>query len=58
MTRRCRGDDLAVGGRITLDAWVGTQPAPVRGVRLSSALDFAPEITGYRSLRLMMSGVY
>lgn len=50
--------DVRLGGRVTLDAWVG------KGLRLfaaydaSSAIDLAPEISGYRSLRLMMSGVY
>lgn len=51
-------DDLRLGGRVTLDAWVGDHVRLFAAYDVSSALDLAPEITGYRSLRLMMSGVY
>ncbi len=51
-------DDLRIGGRVTLDAWVGTTMRLFAAYDVSSAFDLSPEITGYRSLRLMMSGVY
>lgn len=50
--------DVRGGGRFTLDAWVGRQLRLFAALDMSSAFDFAPEITGYKSLRLMMSGVY
>ena len=50
--------DVRGGGRVTLDAWVGKQLRLFAAFDMSSAFDFAPEITGYKSLRLMMSGVY
>lgn len=51
-------DDLRIGGRITLDAWVGTRMRLFAAYDVSSAIDLYPEISGYRSLRLMMSGAY
>ena len=51
-------DDLRIGGRITLDAWVGRTVRLFAAYDLSSAIDLLPEVNGYRSLRLMMSGVY
>jgi len=51
-------DDLRFGGRVTLDAWVGDNVRLFAAYDVSSSLDLAPEITGYRSLRLMMTGVY
>lgn len=50
--------DLRYGGRITLDAWVGRQLRLFAAYDLSSAFDFQPEINGYKSLRLMVTGVY
>ncbi len=50
--------DIRGGGRFTVDAWIGQHIRLFAAYDLSSALDFAPEITGYKSLRLMMSGVY
>ncbi len=50
--------DVRGGGRFTLDAWIGKQVRLFASYDLSSALDFAPEITGYKSLRLAISGVY
>ena len=46
------------GGRVTLDAWIGRQVRLFASYELSSTLPFAPDITGYKSLRLMMEGVY
>ena len=50
--------DVRIGGRFTLDAWVGQRARLLITYDVSSALAFAPEITAYRSLRLMISGVY
>ncbi|MBA3463109.1 MAG: hypothetical protein H0T46_24345 [Deltaproteobacteria bacterium] len=50
--------DLRFGGRFTLDAWVGDRVRISAAYDVSSALELAPEITGYRSLRLMLTGVY
>jgi hypothetical protein len=50
--------DLRLGGRVTLDAWIGPNLKVYAAYDASSQLDLAPEITGYRSLRLMLSGVY
>ncbi len=51
-------DDLRFGGRITIDAWVGRSVRLFAAYDVSSAFDLQPEITGYRSLRLMISGMY
>lgn len=50
--------DIRYGGRITLDAWVGRQLRLFAAYDLSSAFDFQPEINGYKTLRLMLTGVY
>ena len=50
--------DIRGGGRFTLDAWIGKRVRLFASYDLSSALDFAPEITGFKSLRLAISGVY
>jgi hypothetical protein len=46
------------GGRAQIDAWIGKQLRLFASYDLSSALDFMPNITGYKSLRLMLEGVY
>lgn len=51
-------DDLRFGGRITLDAWVGRSVRLFAAYDVSSAIDLHPEVTGYRSLRMMISGMY
>ncbi|MDQ3370651.1 MAG: hypothetical protein M3680_34980, partial [Myxococcota bacterium] len=50
--------DVRGGGRFTVDAWVGTRMRLFASYDVSSALDTAPEITGYKSLRLTVTGVY
>lgn len=50
--------DLRFGGRFTLDAWVGERVRISAAYDVSSALEFTPEINGYRSLRLMLTGIY
>lgn len=50
--------DLRVGGRFTIDAWVGDRVRISTAYDVSSALELVPEISGYRSLRLMLTGVY
>ena len=46
------------GGRAQIDAWIGQRLRLFASYDLSSSLDFTPQITGYKSLRLMMEGVY
>lgn len=50
--------DLRFGWRVSVDAWIGKRLRLLGSYELSSKLDFAPEITGYKSLRLMMEGIY
>jgi hypothetical protein len=50
--------DTRGGGRFTVDAWVGKRIRLFASYDVSSALASAPEITGYKSLRLTMTGVY
>ena len=57
-TMKIPTSDIRYGGRITLDAWVGRQLRLFAAYDLSSALDFQPEISGYKTLRLMITGVY
>jgi hypothetical protein len=46
--------DQRFGGRITVDAWIRDRLRLFAAYDLTSGLAFAPEITGYKSLRLMM----
>ncbi|MEJ7600619.1 MAG: hypothetical protein WKG01_22115 [Kofleriaceae bacterium] len=50
--------DVRGGGRFTVDAWVGRRIRLYAAYDVSSAFDSAPEITGYKSLRLAVTGVY
>ena len=50
--------DLRGGGRITVDAWVSQRVRLFVSYDVSSALDSAPDINGYKSLRMMVSGNY
>ncbi|HUJ63848.1 MAG TPA: hypothetical protein VLX92_35350 [Kofleriaceae bacterium] len=50
--------DFRGGGRFTVDAWIGKRLRLYASYELSSKLPQAPEITGYKSLRLVMEGVY
>jgi hypothetical protein len=50
--------DLRGGGRVTVDAWIGKRLRLFASYDLSSAIEFSPEITSYKSLRLTMTGVY
>lgn len=51
-------EDRRGGGRVTLDAWVGQKIRVFVQYDVSSALDTAPEISGYKSLRLTLTGLY
>jgi hypothetical protein len=51
-------EDYRLGGRVTLEAWIGSQLRLFAAYELSSRIDLAPEISGYKSLRLMMEGIY
>ena len=50
--------DVRGGGRLTIDAWIGKQLRLFASYDLSTAIEFSPEITSYKSLRLTMTGVY
>jgi hypothetical protein len=50
--------DYRYGGRVTIDAWIGSRLRLFAAYELSSRIDIAPEISGYKSLRLVMEGVY
>lgn len=50
--------DIRGGGRFTIDAWIGKRVKLFAEYDLSTAIDFAPEITGYKTLRLALSGNY
>jgi hypothetical protein len=52
------GRELRGGGRFTVDAWIGKRLRLFASYDVSSRLATAPEITGYKSLRLVASGVY
>ncbi len=51
-------DDVRGGGRFTLDAWVSSRIRLFAAYDVSSQLATAPEISGYKSLRLTLSGIY
>jgi hypothetical protein len=46
------------GGRVTIDAWIGSQLRLFASYELSTRLDLQPEIYGFKSLRMMVEGVY
>ena len=50
--------DLRGGGRFTVDAWIGKRLRLFASYDVSSLLATAPEISGYKSLRVVVSGVY
>ena len=50
--------DVRGGGRFTIDAWIGKRLRLFASYDVSSRLETAPEISGYKSLRLVASGVY
>jgi hypothetical protein len=50
--------DVRGGGRVSVDAWIGKQLRLFASYEVSSALDFVPEITSYKSVRLTMTGTY
>lgn len=50
--------DVRGGGRVSVDAWVGKRMRLFASYDVSSALDAQPEVSGYKSLRLVATGVY
>lgn len=50
--------DYRLGARVTIDAWIGSRLRLFAAYEVSSRIDVAPEISGFKSLRLMMEGVY
>lgn len=53
-----RTEDARGGGRFTIDAWIGRRMRMFASYDVSTAFDAWPEITGYKSLRLVLTGVY
>jgi len=50
--------DVRGGGRFAIDAWVGRRIRIYASYDVSSTFDNEPQITGYKSLRLTLTGVY
>jgi hypothetical protein len=50
--------DYRFGARVSIEAWIGSRLRMFAAYELSSRIDLAPEISGFKSLRLMMEGVY
>jgi hypothetical protein len=50
--------DVRWGGRATIDAWIGQKLRVFASYELSSAITFQPWISGYKSLQLVMEGIY
>jgi hypothetical protein len=50
--------DYRFGARVTIDAWIGSRLRLFAAYEVSSRIDLAPEISGFKSLRLLMEGVY
>ena len=50
--------DTREGGRVTMDAWIGKRMRLAASYELSSSIALAPDIVGYKSLRLVLEGVY
>ena len=50
--------DVRGGGRVTVDAWVSRRVRLFAAYDVSSGIDTAPDINGYKSLRVMVSGNY
>jgi hypothetical protein len=50
--------DYRFGARVSIEAWIGSRLRLFAAYELSSRIDLAPEISGFKSLRLMMEGVY
>ncbi len=50
--------DLRGGGRVSVDAWVGSRLRLFASYEVSSQLELQREISGFKSLRLTMEGIY
>lgn len=50
--------DWRWGGRVTVEAWIGQRLRVFAAYELSSALKYDREISGYKSLQLVMEGIY
>jgi hypothetical protein len=53
-----RTSELRTGGRFTVEGWIGKRVRLYASYDLSTGTPLAPELTGYKSLRLIMEGVY
>jgi hypothetical protein len=50
--------DVRGGARVSLDAWVGRRIRLFVTYDVSSLIDTAPDVSGFKTLRMMMTGVY
>jgi len=50
--------DVRIGGRVSVDAWIGKRLRLFASYDASSAIEYEPQITSFKSLRLTMTGVY
>jgi hypothetical protein len=50
--------DLRWGGRASVDAWIGQKLRVFASYELSSPITFQPWMSGYKSLQLVMEGIY
>ncbi len=50
--------DVRGGGRFTVDAWIGRRIRVFASYDVSSQISTSPEISGYKSLRLSLTGTY
>ncbi len=53
-----KADDFRWGSRVTVEAWIGSRLRLFASYELSSRVDLQPEVTGFKSLRLIIEGVY
>jgi hypothetical protein len=50
--------DDRIGGRVSIDAWIGRRLRLFASYDASSEIEYSPQITSFKSLRLTMTGVY
>jgi hypothetical protein len=58
MAEPIRSQVFRAGGRFTVDAWIGRELRLFASYDLSTSLTLSPEVAGYKSLRLMVEGVF
>ena len=50
--------DVRIGGRVTVDAWIGKRLRLFAAYDASGGIEYQPQITAFKSLRLTMTGAY